>query len=68
MAIAEDWWFVKPGDRVKMSPMWKHDSATGVVLKVNAEYTVIKWDVVNGEWHYTKEQEKKIEVVNEVGS
>ena len=51
-----------------MSPMWKHDSATGVVLKVNAEYTVIKWDGVNGEWHYTKEQEKKIEVVNEVGS
>jgi hypothetical protein len=55
---------VKVGDRVKMSPMWKYDSAAGVIVKINKEYTVVRWDDVNGEWHYTKEQAKKLEVIN----
>ena len=56
---------MKVGDRVRMSPMWKYDSALGVVVKINKEYTVVRWDEVNGEWHYTKEQAKKLEIVNE---
>ena len=56
---------MKVGDRVRMSPMWKYDSALGVVEKINKEYTVVRWDEVNGEWHYTKEQAKKLEIVNE---
>jgi hypothetical protein len=55
---------VKLGDRVKMSPMWKHDSAVGVIVKINKDgYVVVKWDNVNGQWHYTPEQSKKLEIL-----
>ncbi len=50
------------GDRVMMSPMWKHDTATGTILKKTRDgYTIVKWDGINGEWHYTEEQSKKLE-------
>ena len=52
------------GDTVKKSPMWKHDSAIGKIIKITKDYTVIKWSGINGEWHYTKDQIKNIEVVN----
>ena len=56
---------MKTGDRVKMSPMWKYESATGTIIKVTKAYTVVKWDDVPGEWHYTEEQAKRAEVINE---
>ncbi len=56
---------MKTGDRVKMSPMWKYESATGTIIKVTKVYTVVKWDEVPGEWHYTEEQVKRAEVINE---
>ena len=44
--------------------MWKYDEAYGSVVKITSDgYTVIKWDGINGEWHYTPEQAKVIEVV-----
>ena len=50
------------GDRVKMSPMWKHKIAIGTVIKITKDkYIVVKWDNINGEWHFTKEQSKKLE-------
>ena len=52
------------GDRVTMSPMWKHDKATGEVVKITKDYVVVSWDDVNGQWHYTKEQSKKLEAIN----
>ena len=52
------------GDTVKKSPMWKYDSAIGKITKITKDYTVIKWNGINGEWHYTKDQVKNIEVVN----
>ena len=49
------------GDRVSMSPMWKHNVATGTIIKITGDnYTVVKWDDVLGEWHYTQEQSKKL--------
>ncbi len=45
--------------------MWKYDEAMGEIIKVTRDYTVVAWDGINGEWHYTKEQSKKIEVISE---
>ena len=57
---------MKVGDRVKMSPMWKYDEAFGVILQIRKDgYVIVKWDNINGHWHYTEEQSKKIEVINE---
>ena len=55
---------VKVGDRVKMSPMWKHNEAVGDIIKITKEYVVVSWDNINGQWHYTKEQARKLEVLN----
>ena len=43
-----------------MSPMWKYESASGTIIKITSSYTIVKWDEVNGEWHYTQEQSKKL--------
>ena len=56
---------MKTGCKVKMSPMWKHESATGTVIKVTKAYTVVKWDGIPGEWHYTEDQSQRLEVINE---
>jgi hypothetical protein len=56
---------MKVGDRVKLAPMWKHNSANGVITKITSDYVVVSWGGVNGEWHYTKEQSKKLEVLHE---
>ena len=56
---------MKIGDRVKMSPMWKHPSATGTVIKITNDYTVVNWDGVNGHWHYTSEQAVKLELIEQ---
>ena len=52
---------LKVGDRVFMSPMWKYSHARGVILKITSDkYYVVKWDDINGEWHYTNIQSKKL--------
>ena len=57
---------MKKGDRVKMAPMWKYELATGVIQQVRGDgFVVVKWDNINGQWHYTEEQAKKLEVINE---
>ncbi|MBN86760.1 MAG: hypothetical protein CL885_04485 [Dehalococcoidia bacterium] len=56
---------LKTGDRVKKSPMWKYNEAVGSIIKITADYVVVKWDDINGEWHYTKKQSKTLEVLNE---
>ena len=53
------------GDRVKMSPMWKYDEAIGTIKQVKRDgYVVVSWDDINGEWHYTAEQAKRLEILN----
>ena len=58
---------MKAGDRVTMSPMWKYETATGTIEKVTIDYVIVNWDDIPGQWHYTKEQAKRLEVINESG-
>ena len=54
------------GDRVKMSPMWKYKVSVGVIEKITADdYIVVKWDDINGHWHYTKQQAQRLEIIDE---
>ena len=56
------------GNRVRMAPMWKYDEATGEVKKLTADgYVVVRWDDIPGEWHYTEEQAKRLEVIDASG-
>jgi hypothetical protein len=56
---------VKVGDKVKMSPMWKYENATGEIEKITSNYVIVKWDGIPGHWHYTDEQSKRLEFINE---
>ena len=56
---------MKEGDKVKMSPMWKYDEATGEIEKITESYVIVKWVDITGQWHYTKDQAKRLEIVNE---
>ena len=54
------------GDKVRMAPMWKYEEAFGTVKQIsNDGYVVVVWDNINGEWHYTEEQAKRLELINE---
>lgn len=58
---------MKVGDRVKMAPMWKYDVAYGVIKQIKKDgYVVVRWDDINGDWHYTAEQAQQLEVIDEV--
>ena len=57
---------MKVGDRVKMQPMWKYEEAKGEIQKITESYIVVKWVDIPGQWHYTEEQAKRLEVINEV--
>ena len=57
---------MKVGDKVRMSPMWKHKEAFGNIIKITKDYVVVSWDGINGEWHYTNDQAKKLENVKAV--
>jgi len=58
---------VKQGDKVKMAPMWKYEEAIGEIQKITADgYIIVKWVDIPGQWHYTKEQAKRLEIINEV--
>ena len=57
---------MKVGDKVRMSPMWKYEPATGHIEKITADgYIVVKWVDIPGQWHYTKEQAQRLETINE---
>jgi hypothetical protein len=56
---------MKVKDRVRMAPMWKYDEALGEIIKITKDYTVVSWDNINGEWHYTKEQATRLELIGE---
>ena len=58
---------MKAGDKVKMSPMWKYDEATVEIEKITESYVIVKWVGIPGQWHYTKEQAKRLEVLGESG-
>jgi len=56
---------MKPGDKVKMSPMWKYNEAHGEIQKITESYVIVKWVDIPGQWHYTKEQAQRLEIVSE---
>ena len=56
---------MKVGDRVRMSPMWKYEEATGEIQKITESYIIVKWIDIPGQWHYTKEQAQRLETINE---
>ena len=57
---------MKVGDEVKMEPMWKYETATGMIEKITVDgYIVVKWDNIPGRWHYTEEQAARLEVISE---
>lgn len=57
---------MKEGDKVLMENMWKYSHATGKIQKITADgYVIVKWDGIPGQWHYTEEQAKKLEIIDE---
>lgn len=54
---------MKVGDKVTMAPMWKFDNATGVIVSITTHYVIVNWDNVPGQWHYTQEQAKKLQLL-----
>ena len=54
------------GKRVRKDKVLKVENVCGVVEKVTADYVVVRWDDINGHWHYTHEQaQNKLEIMNE---
>jgi hypothetical protein len=56
---------MKVGDRVLKEKVLNVQEALGTVKSIRNGYTVVVWDEVNGEWHYTEAQAKSLELVNE---
>jgi len=56
---------MKAGDKVRMAPMWKYESATGQIEKITESYVIVKWIDIPGQWHYTEEQARRLEVMDE---
>jgi len=48
----------KAGDRVTRDKVLKVENPIGTVEKITTDYVVVKWDKINGHWHYTKDQAK----------
>lgn len=58
---------MKVGDRVTRESVLKTINPVGTVIKITHEYIIVKWDNINGEWHYTHKQAKNLERLNEGG-
>ena len=59
---------MKVGDKVRMSPMWKYETATGHIEKITSDgYIIVKWIDIPGQWHYTEIQAQRLEIINEEG-
>ncbi len=55
------------GDRVTRASVLRVENPVGSVVKITLDYVIVKWDNINGQWHYTHEQAKKLERINEGG-
>lgn len=58
---------MKVGDRVTREAVLRTENPIGTIIKITVDYIVVKWDNINGDWHYTHEQSKKLELVDESG-
>ena len=43
--------------------MWKYEKATGTIIKITNDYVVVRWDGINGDWHYTPEQSARLKLL-----
>ena len=55
------------GDRVTRDAVLRTENPVGTIIKITVDYVVVKWDNINGQWHYTYEQAKKLEFADESG-
>jgi len=58
---------VKVGDKVTKDLVMRVENPKGTIVNITKEYVVVKWDNINGQWHYTFPQAEKLEVINESG-
>ena len=58
---------MKQGDRVTKDKVVKVNNPPGIIEKITKDYVVVKWDNINGHWHYTHLQAEQLEVINESG-
>ena len=56
---------MKVGDRVTREAVLRTENPVGTIIKITLDYVIVRWDNINGDWHYTHEQAKKLEAVNE---
>ena len=56
---------MKVGDRVTRDSVLRTENPVGTIIKITVDYVVVKWDNIKGQWHYTPEQAKKLEMINE---
>ena len=53
-------------DRVKMDLGPNYGPSIGTVKKITKDgFVVVIWDNVNGEWYWTEDQAKQLEIINE---
>jgi len=57
---------MEKGDRVRMFLDKHHGQVIGTIIKITKDgYIVVNWDGLNGDWHWTPEQAKTMEVLSE---
>ena len=56
---------MKVNDRVTRDKVMKVVNPIGTIDKITKDYVVVKWDNLPGYWHYTHEQAKKLEKIDE---
>jgi len=58
---------VKVGDRVTREAVLRTENPIGTIIKITLDYVIVRWDNINGDWHYTHEQAKKLDKISERG-
>ncbi len=56
---------MKVGDRVTREKVLKTLNPAGTVIKITKNETVVRWDGINGDWHYTGTQVDLLELLEE---
>jgi len=61
---------MKVGDKVRMPRLWvrvwKHVDAIGVIHQIKTDgWVVVRWDELYGDYYYSPEQTKMLEVIDE---
>jgi len=56
---------VKVGDRVTREAVLRTENPVGTIINITLDYVIVRWDNINGDWHYTHEQAEKLEKINE---